>query len=54
LQPITGELLKFFNKNIGIYPYKQYSVVQGGDGGMEYFCCSRRRWWNGILYVNSG
>lgn len=36
LQPITGELLKFFNKNIGIYPYKQYSVVQGGDGGMEY------------------
>ncbi|MAV05529.1 MAG: peptidase M1, partial [Candidatus Pelagibacter sp.] len=36
LQPITAELLKFFNKNIGTYPYKQYSVVQGGDGGMEY------------------
>ena len=28
--------MKFFNENIGIYPYKQYSVVQGGDGGMEY------------------
>tara|TARA_B100000497_G_C7692747_1_gene421742 strand:+ start:2493 stop:4310 length:1818 start_codon:yes stop_codon:yes gene_type:complete len=36
LQPVTAELLKFFNKNIGTYPYKQYSVVQGGDGGMEY------------------
>ena len=36
LQPITAELMKFFNENIGVYPYKQYSVVQGGDGGMEY------------------
>ena len=36
LQPVTAELMKFFNENIGIYPYKQYSVVQGGDGGMEY------------------
>ena len=26
----------FFSKNIGEYPYKQYSVIQGGDGGMEY------------------
>lgn len=32
----TNQLLKFFNANIGLYPYKQYSVVQGGDGGMEY------------------
>ena len=36
LQPVTAELMKFFNENIGIYPYRQYSVVQGGDGGMEY------------------
>ncbi len=36
LQPITADLMKFFNENIGVYPYKQYSVVQGGDGGMEY------------------
>ncbi len=28
--------MRFYNKNIGPYPYKQYSVVQGGDGGMEY------------------
>ncbi|MFD1094529.1 M1 family metallopeptidase [Salegentibacter chungangensis] len=36
LQPKTAELLKFFNEKIGPYPWKQYSVVQGGDGGMEY------------------
>ncbi|CAZ95733.1 M1 family metallopeptidase [Zobellia galactanivorans] len=36
LQPKTAELMKFFNKNIGEYPYEQYSVIQGGDGGMEY------------------
>jgi hypothetical protein len=36
LQPKTAEAMDFFNKNIGAYPYKQFSVVQGGDGGMEY------------------
>ena len=36
IQPITAKLMVFFNKTIGRYPYKQYSVVQGGDGGMEY------------------
>ncbi len=36
LQPKTAEAMDFFNKNIGPYPYEQYSVVQGGDGGMEY------------------
>lgn len=36
LQPKTAELLEYFNTHIGTYPYKQYSVIQGGDGGMEY------------------
>ncbi|WP_136468488.1 M1 family metallopeptidase [Flagellimonas onchidii] len=36
LQPKTEETMRFFSKNIGKYPYKQYSVIQGGDGGMEY------------------
>ena len=40
MQPKTAELLSFFNKNIGPYPYKQYSVIQGGDGGMEYAMCT--------------
>src|SRR5690606_41066796 len=25
---------------IGQYPYEQYSVIQGGDGGMEYAMCT--------------
>ena len=32
--------MAFFNENIGVYPYKQYSVIQGGDGGMEYGMCT--------------
>jgi len=36
LQPKTREALLFYNRNIGPYPYDQYSVIQGGDGGMEY------------------
>ena len=36
LQPDTAKLMRFFNEKVGTYPYKQYSVVQGGDGGMEY------------------
>jgi aminopeptidase N len=36
LQPKTAQLMSFFSENIGQYPYKQYSVIQGGDGGMEY------------------
>ena len=36
LQPKTADLMRFFNNTIGNYPYEEYSVVQGGDGGMEY------------------
>ncbi len=36
VQPLTEKAMRFFNKNIGEYPYDQYSVIQGGDGGMEY------------------
>jgi hypothetical protein len=36
VQPLTEKAMNFFNKNIGPYPYDQYSVIQGGDGGMEY------------------
>jgi len=36
LQPKTEELLLYFNEHIGPYPWDQYSVIQGGDGGMEY------------------
>ena len=36
LQPLTAKMMEYFNTNVGIYPYKQYTVAQGGDGGMEY------------------
>ena len=36
LQPHSVGLMKYFNENIGEYPWKQYSIIQGGDGGMEY------------------
>jgi len=35
-QPKVEELLLYFNEHIGPYPWEQYSVIQGGDGGMEY------------------
>ena len=40
LQGDTLKLLDFFESNIGPYPWKQYSVIQGGDGGMEYAMCT--------------
>ena len=36
LQPHSVGLMEYFNENIGEYPWKQYSIIQGGDGGMEY------------------
>jgi len=40
LQPKTAALMEFFNEHVGPYPYEQYSVIQGGDGGMEYGMCT--------------
>ena len=40
LQPETVKLMQYFNAHIGMYPYEQYSVIQGGDGGMEYAMCT--------------
>ncbi|WP_044401156.1 M1 family metallopeptidase [Lacinutrix sp. Hel_I_90] len=40
LQPKTVEMMQYFSENIGKYPYEQYSVIQGGDGGMEYAMCT--------------
>lgn len=39
-QKYTAEILAFYNKMVGKYPYEQYSVIQGGDGGMEYAMCT--------------
>jgi len=39
-EPKTVELMQLYNNTIGKYPYNQYSVIQGGDGGMEYAMCT--------------
>ncbi|WP_066223003.1 M1 family metallopeptidase [Formosa haliotis] len=39
-QPKAVELMQYFSSEIGQYPYKQYSIIQGGDGGMEYAMCT--------------
>ena len=40
LQPKAVELMQYYSNNIGQYPYDQYSIIQGGDGGMEYAMCT--------------
>ncbi len=40
LQPKAVELMNYFNSTLGPYPYEQYSIIQGGDGGMEYGMCT--------------
>ncbi len=36
LPGIMDKAFDFINANYGYYPYKKYSFIQGGDGGMEY------------------
>ncbi|UZD23148.1 M1 family aminopeptidase [Algoriphagus halophytocola] len=36
LKEYTPKAIAFISEHYGQYPYKQFSVIQGGDGGMEY------------------
>ncbi|MGM0947128.1 MAG: M1 family metallopeptidase [Bacteroidota bacterium] len=36
LKEYTPKAIAYMSEHFGQYPYKQFSVVQGGDGGMEY------------------
>ena len=36
MEPMAVKTFQIMNQKFGRYPYKQYSVIQGGDGGMEY------------------
>ena len=40
MQPEAVKTMQFYNEKIGKYPYRQYSIIQGGDGGMEYGMCT--------------
>lgn len=36
LPEYTVKAFQFMSENYGKYPYEQFTVIQGGDGGMEY------------------
>lgn len=36
LKGYTVDAIHYMSDNFGKYPYEQFSVIQGGDGGMEY------------------
>jgi hypothetical protein len=36
MEPMLVKSFQIMNQKFGRYPYKQYSIIQGGDGGMEY------------------
>jgi hypothetical protein len=40
VEPLMVKVMDYYNKTVGNYPYKQYSFIQGGDGGMEYAMCT--------------
>ena len=40
MQPIAVKTMDFYNDLVGEYAYNQYSIIQGGDGGMEYAMCT--------------
>jgi hypothetical protein len=40
LQEPTSQIMQYYSNSVGKYPYDQYSVIQGGDGGMEYGMCT--------------
>lgn len=40
LPAYTSKFFEFMNKTFGKYPYDTYTVIQGGDGGMEYPMCT--------------
>ena len=54
LQEDVKKAYPFMEKNFGEYPYSTYSVIQGGDGGMEYSMATLitgRRNYNSLLGV---
>ncbi|HEY8512910.1 MAG TPA: M1 family metallopeptidase [Cyclobacteriaceae bacterium] len=40
LPELTVRFFQFMNEHVGPYPYETYSVIQAGDGGMEYAMCT--------------
>ena len=40
IQSYSAQLMTYYSNLVGKYPYEQYSIIQGGDGGMEYGMCT--------------
>ena len=40
MQDYAVKHFEYMNKTFGVYPYSTYSIIQGGDGGMEYPMCT--------------
>lgn len=40
MEPYAVRLFEYLNVHFGKYPFDTYSVIQGGDGGMEYPMCT--------------
>ncbi len=66
LLPMAQKALPFIEKTFGPYPYKQFSFIHGGDGGMEYPMATllygpgaavhewMHNWFYGMLATNEG
>ncbi|MBL7860551.1 MAG: M1 family metallopeptidase [Cyclobacteriaceae bacterium] len=40
MQPVAVKVFQHLNTVFGKYPFDTYSIIQGGDGGMEYPMCT--------------
>jgi hypothetical protein len=40
MEPFAVKHFQFMNETFGKYPFDTYSILQGGDGGMEYPMCT--------------
>jgi hypothetical protein len=40
MEDIAVKVFQHLNENFGKYPFDTYSIIQGGDGGMEYPMCT--------------
>ena len=40
LPAITERAVRYYSEHVGTYPWPQYTVIEGGDGGMEYPMCT--------------
>lgn len=66
LLTMAEQALPYIEKTFGVYPYKQFSFIHGGDGGMEYpmatLCIGPgaalhewlHSWYYGLLGTNEG